>query len=410
MISDNTQAILLLTAPLIVGKDQAAVKTLSPGEYKQLARHLRTLQREPADFLSPDAGELVRACGDILAVDRLQPLLERGFLLTQAIEHWQARAIWVISRADPTYPPLLKSRLRDDAPAILYGCGDLGLATGGGLAVVGSRHVDDGLLDETRAIGQLAAGAGIAVISGGAKGIDQAAMDGALQAGGRVVGILANQLERAAMHPDAREALRQGRLLLTSPYDPSAGFHVGNAMQRNKLIYALADAALVMNSDLKGGTWTGAKEQLDKRRLVPVYVRSTGAKSPGLEALQALGARPWPNPSDTDNLLKTLANTPAESRSLLQTELDLAKSSGKEASSIQQGAAPKDALFGSVRLLIDQLLETPMNDQAIAEALDVKPSQAKDWLNRLTAEGSIRKLKRPVCYVRATTGRTRELF
>jgi predicted Rossmann fold nucleotide-binding protein DprA/Smf involved in DNA uptake len=40
-----------------------------------------------------------------------------------------------------------------------------------------------------------------------------------------------------------------------SPYDPSAGFNVGHAMQRNKVIYALADAVLVIRAEFeKGGT------------------------------------------------------------------------------------------------------------------------------------------------------------
>ena len=50
-----------------------------------------------------------------------------------------------------------------------------------------------------------------------------------------------------------------GRLVFISPYDPAAGFSVRHAMQRNKIIYALADAALVVASDFeKGGTWAGA--------------------------------------------------------------------------------------------------------------------------------------------------------
>ena len=48
-------------------------------------------------------------------------------------------------------------------------------------------------------------------------------------------------------------------------------------MRRNKLIYALADAALVVNADYnKGDTWTGAAEQLDKLKLVPIYARANG--------------------------------------------------------------------------------------------------------------------------------------
>ena len=49
--------------------------------------------------------------------ERLQRLLSRGFLLSQALEQWQSRAIWVISRADAHYPRRLKTRLREDAPA-----------------------------------------------------------------------------------------------------------------------------------------------------------------------------------------------------------------------------------------------------------------------------------------------------
>jgi predicted Rossmann fold nucleotide-binding protein DprA/Smf involved in DNA uptake len=163
--------------------------------------------------------------------------------------------------------------------------------------------VDDPLIDYTMAVGRLAARAGRTVVSGGAKGIDQAAMRGALEAGGKVSGVLADSLEKTTMNREHRTQLLGGQLVLMSPYDPSAGFNVGNAMQRNKLIYALADASLVVSSDLnKGGTWAGASEQLDKLKFVPVYVRSTGESSPGLDALRKKGAMPWPNPQDPESL------------------------------------------------------------------------------------------------------------
>ncbi|MDO2083407.1 hypothetical protein Q2433_25880, partial [Escherichia coli] len=58
---------------------------------------------------------------------------------------------------------------------------------------------------------------------------------------------------------------------------------------------------LVVSSDLnKGGTWAGAIEQLDKLKFVPVFVRSTGESSAGLDALGKKGALPWPNPQDVD--------------------------------------------------------------------------------------------------------------
>jgi predicted Rossmann fold nucleotide-binding protein DprA/Smf involved in DNA uptake len=185
----------------------------------------------------------------------------------------------------------------------------------GGLAVVGSRHVDDSLIAYTEAIGRLAADSERAIVSGGARGVDQAAMRGATSHGGVAIGVVADGLENSALKAENRDALRERRLVLSSPYDPGAGFNVGRAMQRNKLIYALADAALVVNSDVnKGGTWAGAKEQLDKLKFVTVYVRQAGAASPGLEALRSSGAEPWPEPANREELATVLDRHPVPSR------------------------------------------------------------------------------------------------
>ncbi len=61
VLSPNTQAILLLTAPLIAGRNERSSDILTPGEYKRLARVLRDSEREPADLIAPDAAALVRA-------------------------------------------------------------------------------------------------------------------------------------------------------------------------------------------------------------------------------------------------------------------------------------------------------------------------------------------------------------
>ena len=304
-ISLNTKAILLLTAPLIFerSRGERQVELLTPGEYTKLALYLQEIKSQPADLLSSDADKLLRDCHHILNHSRLKRLLNRGFLLSQAVERWQTRAIWVVSRGDDGYPQRLKARLKKASPSLLYGCGDREILNSGGLAVVGSRNVNDSLIEYTQEIGRLAAKARQTVVSGAARGIDRAAMDGALEAGGKVTGVLVNSLEQTVMTREHRNLLLEGRLVLISPYDPNAGFNAGHAMQRNKVIYALADAALVVNTDMnRGGTWAGATEQLEKLRLVPVYVRSTGKPSEGLEALKAKGALPWPNPKDEDDL------------------------------------------------------------------------------------------------------------
>src|SRR5688572_14742912 len=126
-LTPNTQAILLLTAPLVAGRSEPSRELLSLGEYNRLARILREKQKQPSDLLAPDAHELIEVCAGYFGRARLDALLGRGFLLSQAVGHWNTRAIWVISRADAKYPKRIKTKLREDAPPLLYGCGDISL-------------------------------------------------------------------------------------------------------------------------------------------------------------------------------------------------------------------------------------------------------------------------------------------
>ncbi|WP_066330649.1 DNA-processing protein DprA [Azohydromonas lata] len=296
-LSPNTQAILLLTAPLMGGRGAAPSELLKLAEYNALARHLRDIKRQPADFLGEEAEDLLQLCQSVVDAVRLRWLLGRVAVLEQTVKRWQSHDIWVVSRADADYPRRFKSHLREESPPIIYGCGDNTLLDSGGLAVVGSRHMDDALVDDAMAVSRLAAQAGKTLVSGGAQGIDQIAMHGAFSAGGQVSAVLADSLEKTAKGRDYRRRLGDGRLVLISPYDPNATFNASLATRRNKLIYALADAALVLNASFrKGSTWAGAVEQLDKLNLVPVYVRATGEASASVDALCTKGAMVWPNP------------------------------------------------------------------------------------------------------------------
>ena len=299
-LSANTTAILLLTAPLVVDNGRSRARTLTAGEYRKLASLLVSHRSEPAALLAPGADRLLARCRDVVDEDRLRALLSRGFQLRQAVGRWQEYGIWVVSGADDAYPPLVKKRLKNDAPSVLYGCGLQDIMQHRSLAIVGSRDVAEPLVEYAQRTAALAAGAGLTVVSGGARGIDRAAMNGALEAGGCVVGVLPGDLARTATTREHRNLILAERLVLVAPFDPSLRFTVAQAMQRNRVIYALADAALVVNADLsRGGTWTGAVEQLKKYH-TPIFVRTSGDPSAGLEALQQHGARPWPEPEDPD--------------------------------------------------------------------------------------------------------------
>lgn len=229
-------------------------------------------------------------------------------------------------------------------------------------------------------------------------------MDGAIGGGGRTVGVLVDGLERAVLQREHRAPLLEGRLVLLSPYDPAASFNVGHAMQRNKLIYALADAALVVSSDLeKGGTWAGAIEQLERLRLVPVYVRASGAVQRGLQALERRGARAWPEPVGAgawSAMLKASAvvepaPAPAPQRELWsERPVAAAPVSAPEPAS---EVSPAEELFAKVRELVRRTAEA-QTEGGIAESLGVAKAQARLWLTRLVEEGVLEKLAKPTRY------------
>ncbi len=312
-LSQNAQAILLLTAPLLTGGSRPSVRPLPLGAYNELVRHLRDNEMQPADLLDSEGLRELDSSWSALKTRRtledVRQLLDRGFLLAQALERWSARAIWVVTRPDDDYPNRLRRNMKGKAPPVLYGCGDRDVMDGGGLAVVGSRRVGEELVAYTERVGQLAAEAEVPIVSGGARGVDQAAMRGSLEGGGHAIGVLGNSLERAALDRGNREPLMDGRLVLVSSFDPAVRFRGWQAMERNKQIYALADAALVVKSDLgHGGTWAGAAEQLGKLRYVQVYVRSNGEPCRGLDALVARGAYRWSEPRTPAELREIASN------------------------------------------------------------------------------------------------------
>ena len=430
-LSENTKAILLLTAPLISGKGRRTDQPLTLGAYNRLAGHLHEIEKEPADLLRTGADDLLRDCPHKLNPDGIKRLLSRGVQLAAVNDQWESIDIWVVSRADDEYPARLR-RLSTSAPPVLYGCGPRSLLENRGLAVVGSRNVGEDPLEFSRTIGRLAAESEYTIVSGAAKGVDQAAMSGALEHGGMAVGVVTGDLRRSVLNRENRQFLVDEQLVLVSPNDPEAGFNVGKAMERNKLIYALADAALVVEStNGSGGTWNGAIEQLEKNkkldskgRYVPVFTRSAGDISPGLEGLLKQGAIPWPEPANDDEFRDTMRKM-ANKADIVPTKPELFPQPGleqrvvatvqdaagyepiqsttqipsDEAHSIDQ-ASPADSFFVHVEKLIETL-ESPVTEAAVVEHLGVSGGQARVWLGRLADEGKYARKTRPVRYIRA---------
>lgn len=322
-LTDDSKAILLLCGRFGGRSDEDSLKPLATSEYNVLVKWLRDHTMRPGALLMPKGRKFLEGTKDInLDLSRIGALLDRGAALAFATEKWLNKGLWIISRSDGRYPKMFRDRLKHCAPPLLFGAGEPDLLSKGGLAVVGSRDIDDEAREFTGRVARVCVREGMQIVSGGARGADQESMIAALDEGGTVVGVLADGLLKAAVSGKYRQALRDKALVLVSPYHPEARFNVGNAMGRNKYIYALADYGLVISTSYnKGGTWSGAVEELRKEGGIPIFVRIEGNVPEGNRQIVKKGARtfpetPWNRP--LEKLLASAATGPTE-----PTQLDL---------------------------------------------------------------------------------------
>ncbi len=421
-LTADTQTVLLLCGELGT-RGGSGAKPLGLRQYNMLAAWLKTKGLRPGDLLT-DKGraELREFQTSEVNADRVVPLLERGAVLALAVERWERSGLWVISRSETNYPDRLKRYLGQSAPPLLYGVGSKELPARGGLAVVGSRDRSEEDGEFARRVGEHCAKEGIAVISGAAKGIDRDAMSGALEAGGWALGVLAEGLAKTATSGQYRSGLVSDRLTLLSPYDPDSRWFAYAAMERNKILYGISDAALVVASSAdSGGTWAGATEAIQHGK-VKVFVKSTGTVAAGNPKLVRMGGIPFPA-EPPENLLELL--TPPESRNGRLFSATVAEVAPGEEPSTNTPDSSMPEVAG-VRTLEDvsmakepcrsaeespacdayllvipallSLLKEPQADQWLAEKMCVRPPQMKEWLERGVREGRIRKLKKPVRY------------
>jgi predicted Rossmann fold nucleotide-binding protein DprA/Smf involved in DNA uptake len=407
-LSADTQAILLLCGHF--GK-KTDIKPLTVSEYARLAQWLQMQEMRPGDLLDTSSAVKIKHIADkSITAGRLLALLMRGGALALAIETWSNKGLWVISRSDSAYPMRLKKQLGQAAPPIFYGVGQQNLLQKGGLAVVGSRDVEKEVIEFTKLISKKAAQQRMPIISGGARGVDTEAMLTALIHGGTAVGVLADSLVRAAVASKYRDALREERLVLISPFDPSTSFNVGNAMARNKYVYALSDWAMVVNSAYQeGGTWAGAQENL-KAKWVPLFVRQDKSMPVGNQELLNQGAIPLDKNKVQDLIdLREQLSQLADQKPLQVSETECAEyshevataSTKEETESDEESSESAVDLFNVVWPTIEQQLVTEKTEQALADCLNIEIKQLRLWLKRGLEMGRIKKLKKPVRYVKA---------
>jgi len=292
-LNEDSSVIVMLCAQLgLSGNDDVEAAPLTLKEWNALARKIHDSDlRQPGMLLGLSAEDVAKRLGLTVAeAERIVGLLARGGTLALELEQLAASGIWCVTRIDDAYPERLRNSLKHQAPAVLFGAGDLNILQRPAIAIVGSRNLDERGIDFAERLGALCARCSVAVVSGGARGTDRIAMQAALDAGGHASGVLTDNLARSIRQPDVREFISECRLVVLTPYRPDNGFSVGAAMGRNKIIYGAADYAVVVSSEyLKGGTWAGAVEAL-RNAWCPVFVRASADVGPGNRELISKGA------------------------------------------------------------------------------------------------------------------------
>jgi DNA processing protein len=145
-------------------------------------------------------------------------------------------------------------------PPVLWLLGAPGLAAQRSVAIVGTRGASASGLRFARELARTCAEAGVAVVSGLARGIDGAAHEGALEVSGTTIAVLGTGVD---VHYPPRHRALQTRIaeegLLLSEVPPGERGHAGTFPQRNRLIAALGEVTVVVEAGRESGALITAR-------------------------------------------------------------------------------------------------------------------------------------------------------
>ena len=248
-MNSREKGFLLLTSHL--GDPERKVLTVA--QLRDLAGRAKDL-----DITDPNRNmqieDLVRLGYAPDMAQRILRLLDDKELLEYYLHRGARQGCQVLTRVSDGYPMQVRAKLGLDSPGCLWAKGDLTLLGRPSVSAVGSRDLRKANRDFACEVGVQAAKQGYVLVSGNARGADTVAQEACLAAGGCVISVVADALEK--------QPLRE-RVLYLSEDSFDCGFTPQRALSRNRVIHSFSSKTFVSQcAEETGGTWDGTVKNL----------------------------------------------------------------------------------------------------------------------------------------------------
>jgi len=323
------------------------------------------------------------------------------------IERAARHGIRILCLEDPDYPrPLLHI---PDPPICLYLKGSLVPTDSVAVAIVGTRRCSHYGREQALRFGEVLASAGFTVISGFARGVDGAAHQGALRAGGRTIAVMGNGL--GTIYPPehaelADKVIEQGALVseLGVDFAPESK----NFPSRNRIIVGLSLGVLVIEAGQRSGALISA-------RLASEYNREVFAlpgrvdhpeQTAGVNGLiRDGGAKLVTCLEDILDELGEVGKTMRQSATNSKTS-NLFETAGAEPAKAIDLSTPVGSLKDPERTVFETIRNGGGEMDAIAASVSLDPGQLGSALTALELKGLVRRLPGDRYEVRTTVARS----
>ena len=297
--NDDAFATMLLMSQLSANRDEI-VRPYSTAEYYRLRDQIAACSLgRLGNLIGMDLSGIRRALKlEEQEAYRLCVLLNRVMPLSYALERFAEGGIDITTLDEADYPERLCARLEQKAPPMLYSCGDRALTSTSSIAIISNTCARPDVLECACELAAKACACDVTMVTGGENGFGRLIEREALQENGRVISFLAESLADRIYQPGLSEMIAMRRALVMSMLHPEARYTASHALERNKCLYALSNAAFVISCEKgKGAAWEGASSALRNRYVDRLYVWDN-PEIPGNLELIARGATGFHSPHE----------------------------------------------------------------------------------------------------------------